>query len=299
MPQPWSSVPTGELDERVGQAPGTGAVIADPGATAERFNGNPDGGPAHRVEESAEGDPAVLAASHVEAPVLDRGDLLGEHPGGVAGVAGVSAVKGEAAHRVLDGEGKQGTLLEAWWAGAGHARSGVAGAGRARRSVAAGSAIHGGPERGGAQGPGGAGEQGEVGETDPPRLERGHARGERLRLLAGGDGTRRGVPGHPALMADPVDRRGRALGLVLLRGGEDRRFSGEAELEQIDAVAEPDQALAELGRGELDRGTCHECFDGLQQPFEARSVAATITHTCSIEHAFAATQRPPVHGPDP
>jgi hypothetical protein len=91
-------------------------------------------------------------------------------------MAGVGAVEAEAAHRVLEGQREQGTLVE--------------------------------PRRGSRTGerPGGAGEQGEVGKADPACLESGDARGERLRLLAGGDRTGRGVAGHRALMADPVDR---------------------------------------------------------------------------------------------
>jgi hypothetical protein len=123
------------------------------------------------------------------------------------------------------------------------------------------------------------GEQGEVGEADPARLERGDTRRERLGRRAGGDGAGGGVAGHGALVADPVDRRGRALGLVLLGGGKHRGLAGEAELEQIDAVAEPDQTLAQLVRGELHSGPRHERFDRLHHTFKGAVVlVSAITH---------------------
>ena len=80
--------------------------------------------------------------------------MLGEHRGGIGGVAGVVAVMEEAAHRVLEGLLEQGTLLEALPA----------------RSL----------DR-----PLGPGQQGEVGEPDPPLLQGGDTRRQPLNLLPG------------------------------------------------------------------------------------------------------------------
>jgi hypothetical protein len=56
-------------------------------------------------------------------------------------------------------------------------------------------------------------------------------------------------------MPDPVDRGDRALGVVLVGGGEARGAGRKAELEDIDAMAEPDQMVAELGGVSSSTGT--------------------------------------------
>ena len=134
-------------------------------------------------------------------------------------MARVGAVVGETAHRMFESERQQGPLVEAGRAG-----------GVPQRAL-------------------GAGEQCQVGEPDPARVEGGDTRREPLRRLPGGDRSRRRIPGHRALMPDPVDRRGRTLGRGFLGGGEGGRLAREADLEEVDPVAEPDQTLAELGRG--------------------------------------------------
>jgi hypothetical protein len=94
------------------------------------------------------------------------------------------------------------------------------------------------------------------------------------------------------VVAHPVDRRGRPLDLVLVGGREGRRLAGEAQLEQIDPVAELDQALAELGGRCLSR-LGHERFDGTHEATQGLDVAHAITHPCSIEQMFAGSEPNP------
>ncbi|MFI5143830.1 MAG: hypothetical protein ACHQHM_07375, partial [Thermoanaerobaculales bacterium] len=128
------------------------------------------------------GEPTVLALGELEIPGVDRINVLGEHRGGIPGMTSVVAVLGEAAHRVLEGELEEGTLVEAL-PGAPHDTLGPR-------------------------------EHGEMGEAETSRLEGGDTRGQFGSRLAGGDRTGRGGAGHPALMADPIDRGGRALDFV-------------------------------------------------------------------------------------
>ena len=127
-----------------------------------------------------------------------------------------------------------------------------------------------------------------MGEADLPGLEGGDTGREAMDLLAGGDRPGGGLPGQVAVVADPVDGTDRTLGVVLVGGGEDRGLGGEAELEQIDALAEPDQVVAELGGGELEGRFDHEALDRLDQSLEGIPGHPGITHSCSIEHMFAA-----------
>ena len=196
----------GELDEAVGEAAGTGSLVAHPGAATQRCQGHPERGPADRVEHAVQGEPAVLAGGELERAGVDRIDVLGEHRGGIGGMASVLTVLDEAADRVLEGKLEEGTLVKA-----------LPGA---RRGT-----LH-------------AREQGEMGEPDPALLEGGDTGGEQGCRLPGGDRTSRGGAGHPALVADPVDRGVRALDLVLIGGRERRSLMGEAELEEVNAVAE-------------------------------------------------------------
>jgi hypothetical protein len=51
----------GELDEPVGEAAGSAALVAHPGPAADHLEGDPDGGPADWVEAAVHGHVAVLA----------------------------------------------------------------------------------------------------------------------------------------------------------------------------------------------------------------------------------------------
>jgi hypothetical protein len=195
--------------------------------------------------------PAVLKRSELEIPRLDGADLLGEHRGGIGHVAGMGAVEGEAAHRVVVGELEERRLVEA--AGALHR-------------------------------PLDGGDQGQVTEADPADLQGGDTDGHPLGRLPGGDRTGRSVAGHPALMTDPVDRRGRALGDRLIGGRKRGRLAGEAEFEQIDPVAQADQALPERERGDHARRLRHEPLDALQTAAEVHRALA-ITHPCSVRQS--------------
>jgi len=64
---------------------------------------------------------------------------------------------------------------------------------------------------------------------------------------------------------------------------------GEAELEEIDAVAKPDQTLAELEGSDLAPRRGSERRDGLQEPIEGCQIVLAITHPSIIEHTFAPT----------
>jgi hypothetical protein len=83
-----------------------------------------------------------------------------------------------------------------------------------------------------------------VPKADPSRIERGDTRWQLVGYLPGRDRTTGGVGRHPALMPDPVDRRGRALGDGLVRRGKGGRHPSKVKLEEIDAVPEPDQPFA-------------------------------------------------------
>ena len=130
-----------------------------------------------------------------------------------------------------------------------------------------------------------------MGKADLPGLEGGHAGRKAMDLFAGGDrpGSRR--PGEVAVMADPVDGTDRALGVVLVGGGEHGGRGREAEFEQIDAVTEPDQVIAELRRGELEGRFHDEPLDRLDQGLERIPGHRRITHSCSIEHMFGPRKR--------
>jgi hypothetical protein len=211
----------GELDESIREPAGAGPLVTRTRATTERGEGDAQRGPADRIEQPANDDTTVLTAAQLETPALDRIDVFVEHRRGIADVTGVRAVEGEAAHRVLEGERKQGTLVEAGFT-----------SGALQRTR-------------------GPGKQGEVSEPDPPRVQRGHARRQLVGHRPGGDRARRRIRGHPALVADPVDRRRRALGDGFLGGGEGGGIARETEFEEVDPVAQPDQLLADLERRAL------------------------------------------------
>src|SRR6185437_2943721 len=92
------------------------------------------------------------------------------------------------------------------------------------------------------------------------------------------------------------ERRGRALGFVLIGRREPGLVTGEAELEQVDAVTEADQALAEREGGDLG-GRGDEGFDAGEEAVEAHGqtlvtthLAFAITHRSSIEQMFVAVR---------
>ena len=91
-----------------------------------------------------------------------------------------------------------------------------------------------------------------------------------------------GVPGHVAVVTDPVDGGHRALGVVLIGGSEDGRFGGETQLQKIDAVTEPDQVISELRRSELEGRSRDEALDRLHERLKRVPGALGITHSCSI-----------------
>jgi hypothetical protein len=204
--------------------------------------------------------PAVLTLGELEIARVDRADVLGEHRGGIAGVASLSAIEGEAAHRMLESQLEQGTLVKV-----------PAGALECSPSPS---------------------EHGEMGEPETTFFKRDDALREMLGFLAGGNRTARGVPAHPALMADPINRRDRALRFGFVGGGEDGGIAGEAELEEIDPVAEPDQAFTEVERGELARRR-DERVDGPHELIERRSLVLAVTHFRIIEQTFGDSARVP------
>jgi hypothetical protein len=95
-------------------------------------------------------------------------------------------------------------------------------------------------------------------EADIPGLEGGDTGRQAVDLLAGGHRPGGGVPGHVAVVTDPVDGGYRALGVVLIGGSEDGGVGGEAQLQEIHAVTEPDEVIPELGRSELARRSRNE-----------------------------------------
>jgi hypothetical protein len=256
-----------EFDQPIRQAACAGPLVADPGAGTEWCEGDTQRRPADRVEQPADHHPTVLAAAQLETPGLDRADVLGEHPGGIGCMARVGAVEREAADRVLDGELEERALVEPRLT--------------SRALDRAGS----------------AGEQREVGEPDPPLAERGDTRREAVGLLPGRDRAGGGIAGHPALVADPVDRRRRTLGRMFISGREGRGLASEAKFEQIDAATEPDQAFAELERRELTGWQCHEPLDTLEEPLQSRGPVFAITHRCIIEQMFVGPARRTVRRP--
>ena len=64
--------------------------------------------------------------------------------------------------------------------------------------------------------------------------------------------------------------------------GEPGRLAGEAEFEEVDAVAHPDQALAQLEGGDGPERGGHEGLDPRQQLLQGRDLVGAITHPGSI-----------------
>ena len=112
-----------------------------------------------------------------------------------------------------------------------------------------------------------------MGEADLPGIEGGEAGWQTMHLVAGGHGSGGGVAGHAAVVADPVDRGGRALEVVLVGVGEGRGHGREVHLEEVDAVAKLDEVLAELVLGELEGGTGEEGLDGEQEGCERGAIS--------------------------
>ena len=167
-------------------------------------------------------------------------------------MAGVRAVVSEPTHRVLEGTGEQRAFVKALGPG-----------GTLQRSRS-------------------PGQQGEVAEPDRPLLEGGDTCRQLIRCLAGRHRAGGSTPRHPALVANPVDRRVRTLRDGLVGGGERGGLAGEAQLQQIDGVTEPDQALAELEGRDLYRRSGYEALDERCEPLERVLLVAAITHRRSI-----------------
>jgi hypothetical protein len=153
---------------------------AQSGARATRSAAPPTG-----VEQPADHHPTVLTAAQLETPGLDRADVLGEHPGGIGCMARVGAVEPEAPDRVLDGELEERVLVEPLLTSRALGRAGS--------------------DR----------EQRQVGEPDPPLAVRGDTRGQLVGLLRSRSSARRRCR-TSGTGADPVDRRRRTLGHVLI-----------------------------------------------------------------------------------
>ncbi len=102
----------------------------------------------------------------------------------------------------------------------------------------------------------------------------------------------------------PDIRRLYSLALSILRdegvlpgGGEGGGRPGEAELEAVDAAAEPDQLLAELGGGDHLGGRPRVRLDGLEHVLQRCGPAFAITHRSSIPNicSYPWRSHPPLH----
>jgi len=67
--------------------------------------------------------------------------------------------------------------------------------------------------------------------------------------------------------------------VVLIGDGEDSRVGGEAQLQEIDAVAEPDEVIPELGGSELEGRSRDEALDRLHERLERVPGGLGITHS--------------------
>jgi hypothetical protein len=286
----------GDLDEGIGEAARPGPLVAVAGGSGEREHGAAEGGSGHVVEDAPDGHAAaVLAGDEVEGVALGVADVLLEDRGRVLGVAGMGAVVHEAADRVLPGEVEEHPLVEGGGreggrGGIGRIGTGVRGGVDRRPGVTVGGItgrfavrIHPGLAWQAVrsttavaghtlEGTGDPGEQGEVGEADLAGVEGGEAGGQTVHLIAGGHGPSRGMAGHAAVVADPVDRGGRALAVVLVGPGEDRCQGSEAQLEEVDAVAEVDEVLAELVLGQLEGGSTEVRLEVEQEGCQRRAL---------------------------
>ena len=196
----------GDFDEGVGEATLEGAGVGRTGGPGQGEDRGLEGGRGDGIEEAAERQGAVLAVDELERLCSALVDVLAEDGGSVVGMAGMGAVHAEATDRVLPSELEEGTLVEGerrdryGWRRRSPRRAPVAvcsarvasarlhavgslgvrsGVGDAASGLASGSvastriAAHGSVSRElGARRLGHAGQEGEVGEADLPRIQR-------------------------------------------------------------------------------------------------------------------------------
>ena len=221
----------GNLDERVSKTAGERTVIAGARPPGQREDGGLDGRRCNGIEEATQGNETTLAGNELAAVALGGGHVLLEDCGRVICVAGTDTVVAEAADRVLACQFQEGALVESDGTEGCCARhSGLSVGGHGLR----------------AEGTGGASQEREMGEPDVPGIKGSDAGGQPVYLLAGGNGPGSSMPGHVAVMTDPVDRGDRALSSVLVGGSEGRSFARKAKLEEIDAMPKPHQVIHEL-----------------------------------------------------
>jgi hypothetical protein len=60
----------------------------------------------------------------------------------------------------------------------------------------------------------------------------------------------------------------RGVDVVLIGGSEDGRVGGEAQLQEIKAVTQPDEVIPELGRSELEGRSRDEALNRLEERLE-------------------------------
>ena len=60
----------------------------------------------------------------------------------------------------------------------------------------------------------------------------------------------------------------RGVDVVLIGGSEDGRVGGEAQLQEMNAVAEPDQVVSELRGSELEGRSRDEALNRLEERLE-------------------------------
>ena len=94
---------SGQLHQRVGQAPLALPIIGRIHATGQRLQCGAQRGATLGIEKALENERAVAARKELQRASFDEVHLLGEIPLGVGGVPGVRAVLGEPADAVLLG----------------------------------------------------------------------------------------------------------------------------------------------------------------------------------------------------
>ena len=94
-----------------------------------------------------------------------------------------------------------------------------------------------------------AGHDCEMGETDLAALHGLDALRQLLQVLAHRHRGTCGAAVHVAVVADPVDRGGRALLVVLVGAGKLRSGLREVELQAVDGVAQGDELVTQLLSG--------------------------------------------------
>lgn len=78
------------------------------------------------------------------------------------------------------------------------------------------------------------------------------------------------------------------MDFVLVGRGKRRRLGREVELEEVDAVAQPDELLAELKRRQRRSRALNEALNSSDKLLDRTGRRSGTTHFCSIyEHTFA------------